>query len=78
MPFQPGNNLGKGRPTGSKNIITLDKEARRARFDAKISEKWDQVIDKLPPVYVADQFIGKAPETLKHQIEFIFDEDTVE
>ena len=58
--------FGDGRKPGSKNHVTLLKEERGARFDQKISEKWDEIIDKLPPVYVADQFIGKATE--KHEI----------
>ena len=61
--------LKKGHPgykkKGSKNKTTLLKEERRVIFDAKISQKWEEVIDKLKPEYVADQFLGKAPEILE-------------
>ena len=60
MPFQKGNKLG-GRTFGAKNATTLLKEERRAVFEAKISEKWESIIDKLRPEYVADQFMGTAP-----------------
>ena len=80
MPFEKGN---PGRPKGTKNKATLDREMRRRVFDEKVSAKWDQIIDKLmanEEKYVADQFIGKARETLdvNAQIDFIFDEDKVE
>lgn len=67
---------GPGRPRGLKNRETLDKEARRAMFDEKISHKWEEIIDKLKPEYVADQFIGKAVETIKHEgLEFLFEDN---
>lgn len=53
-----------GRPKGSKNRETLLREERRAIFEARASEKWEEIIDKLPPQYVADQFMGKAPDLL--------------
>ena len=53
-----------GRPKGRKNKSTLLKEERRAIFDAKIAKKWDEIIDSLPPQYVADQYMGKAEENL--------------
>ncbi len=65
MPFEKGNNLGKGRPVGVKNRATLLKEERRAIFDQKASEKWEETIDKLPPTYIADQFLGKAPDKVE-------------
>lgn len=68
MPFQPGNKLG-GRTLGSKNRETLLKEERRAIFEERVSQKWEDTIDKLPPQYVADQFMGKAPEKIEHTIE---------
>ncbi|MDE2233298.1 MAG: hypothetical protein KGJ90_04175 [Patescibacteria group bacterium] len=58
-----GNPAGKIK--GTKNKDTLLKEERRARFDEKISKKWDKIIEELPPTYVADQFMGKAPEEVK-------------
>lgn len=62
QPGQSGNPLGK--PKGTKNAETLLKEERRAVFERKASEKWEQIIDQLPPTYVADQFMGKAPEKI--------------
>ncbi len=58
-----GNPAGK--PKGTKNRETLLKEERRAIFEKKASEKWEKIIDELPPTYVADQFMGKAPDELK-------------
>lgn len=64
------------KPKGAKAKKTLLMEERRARFDEKISQKWDKIIDKLPPTYVADQFIGKPTETIKHEgLEFLFTND---
>ncbi len=67
MPFvkgQSGNPAGK--PKGIKNRATLLQEERRAIFEAKISQKWEEIIDKLPPTYVADQYLGKAPDKIQH------------
>ena len=55
---------GSGIKKGQKQFKTLLKEERRATFDAKISKKWDKLIDQLRPEYVADQFIGKAQENI--------------
>lgn len=68
MTFQPGNKLG-GRTPGSKNKETLAKEERRAIFEQRASEMWEDVISKLPPQYIADQFMGKAPDKIEHTIE---------
>jgi hypothetical protein len=68
MVFQTGNKLG-GRHKGSLNQTTLLKEERRAIFDRKASEKWEEIIDKLPPTYIADQFLGKAPDILKATVQ---------
>ncbi len=63
--FQKGNKLG-GRKLGSKNRATLLKEERRAIFEAQISQRWEEIIDQLPPTYVADQYLGKAPDKVEH------------
>jgi Family of unknown function (DUF5681) len=66
MPFkkgQSGNPLGK--PVGIKNKETLLREERRAIFDEQISKRWLEVINQLPPTYIADQFLGKAIEEIK-------------
>ncbi len=65
MPFIKGHKLATGRPTGSKNTETLLREERRMIFERKASEKWEKIIDKLPPTYIADQFMGKAIDELK-------------
>ena len=65
--FQKGNKLGTGRPRGLKNVATLLKEERRAIFEQRISDKWIKTIDKLRPEYVADQFMGKAPDKVEVQ-----------
>ena len=66
----------KGHPgykkVGTKNVTTLLKEERRAIFEARISQKWEETIDKLRPEYIADQFMGTAPikvESLSVKIE---------
>ncbi len=50
---------------GTKHKATLLQEERRAIFEARSSQKWEETIDKLPPVYVADQFMGKAADVHK-------------
>lgn len=75
MPFTSENNPSVGRKKGAKNRKTLLMEERRAIFDNRISQKWEKVIDKLPPSYVADQYIGKPIEKHEHKLEFIFDKD---
>jgi len=59
-----GNPSGKKK--GTKNKETLLKEERRAIFDAEISKRWPETIATLKPEYVADQFMGKAPEKVEH------------
>lgn len=59
---QSGN--PKGKPVGTKSRTTLLKEERRAIFDEQISQKWEETIDKLKPEYVADQFMGPAPNEM--------------
>lgn len=54
-----------GRKEGTLNKETIIKLERRARFDEKVAEKWDGIIDKLieeEPRYVADQIMDKARE----------------
>ena len=41
-------------------------EERRRVFEERASEKWEEIIDKLPPTYVADQFMGKSPDKIEH------------
>ena len=57
---------GSGIKKGQKQLKTLLKEERRAMFDARISRRWEKVIDSLKAEYVADQFIGKAPTPIEH------------
>jgi len=67
--FQKGHKGNpKGRGKGTLNKATLTKLERRAIFDKKVSEKWEKTIDQLPPVYIADQFLGKAPEKVEQTL----------
>lgn len=34
-------------------------------FDSWVSENWLATIKRLPPVYIADQFIGKSPDKVE-------------
>ena len=54
-----------GRPKGAKNRSTLDKEMRRVIFDNEVSKVFIQQIKKAKAEYLLDQFIGKAPDTIK-------------
>lgn len=63
--------LPGGRPKGSKNKSTLEKEARRAVFDAEVSKVFINTIKKARPEYLLDQFMGKAPDIIEGGIEFI-------
>jgi hypothetical protein len=66
MPFVKGQIANpEGRPVGAKNRDTLLKEERRAIFEKEVSKAWEKTIAKLRPEYVADQFMGKAPEEVK-------------
>ena len=69
MPFQKGHPGYKKK--GTKHKATLLQEERRAIFDARVSQKWERTIDKLRPEYVADQFMGKAPDEVKLKGELI-------
>lgn len=66
MAAPKGNKFSPGRPVGSKNRETLLQEERRAIFEHQISQKWEEIIEKLPPTYVADQYLGKAPDKIQH------------
>src|SRR3990167_3990410 len=77
MPFQVGNTLAKGQKRG-KGKTTLLKEERRAIFDREVSQRWTETIKKLKPEYVADQFLGKAPDELIVRAPVLIDEDIAE
>lgn len=63
MAFKQGQSGNPdGRPKGAKGKATLLKEERRAIFDSEVSKRWLEVIGQLPPQYLADQFLGKAPD----------------
>ena len=61
----PGIKTG-GRQKGTRNKETLLKEERRRIFDEEASKMWLETIRKLPPTYVADQFMGKALDKVEH------------
>lgn len=66
MPFEKGHSGFK--PKGTKHKETLLKEERRAIFEAEVSKTWLKTIKKLPPTYLADQFMGKAPDEVNVSI----------
>lgn len=74
MTFQKGNKLG-GRPKGAKNVSTLLREERRAIFDEEISKRWRETISELRPEYIADQFLGKAPEEINIRAKVIAEDE---
>jgi len=82
MAAPKGNTYAKDSPVKrGKGKLTLLKEERRAIFDEKTSEKWDEVLDKLlkdHPTYIADQFMGKAPDELIVRAPVLIDEDIAE
>ena len=67
MGFQKGHPGYKKK--GTKHRETLLREERRAIFEDKISQKWEEIIDQLRPEYIADQYLGKAPDKIEHKIE---------
>lgn len=67
-----------GRPPGSKNKTTLLKEQRRAIFEEEVSEKWRDIISKLRPEYIADQFLGKAPDKIELKGEVRIDDKALD
>ena len=72
--FQKGNKLACVNK-GKKTMPTLLKEQRRAMFDQEISEKWLETINKLKPEYVADQFMGKAPDVFKGEMVIMLEKE---
>ena len=73
---QTGNPNGRGK--GTKNKSTLLKEERRAIFDKAISQVWEAKIKELKAEYIADQFMGKAPDELIVRAPVLIDEDIAE
>ena len=63
MPFVKGHPGFK--PKGAKSKTTLDKEMRRVIFDKEVSKVFIKQIKKARAEYLLDQFIGKAPDTVK-------------
>jgi len=54
------------------------KEERRVIFDEEISKKWIETINQLKPEYIADQFMGKAPDELIIRPPVLLDPDVAE
>ena len=74
MPFEKGHPKLGGKTKNTKNKKTLEKEERRAVFNEIISEKWDEIVKKLKPEYVADQFLGKARDEVDVRIKKFIEE----
>lgn len=68
MVFQKGHKLSPGRPKGSKNQTTLLREERRAIFEEEVTKIWREKIKELRAEYIADQFMGKAPDILQAEV----------
>lgn len=64
MPRPKGLPKTGGRQKGTVNKTTLLQQERRAIFDAKVSQMWENIIERLPATYIADQFLGRAPQSL--------------
>ena len=62
MPFKKGEG---GRAKGALNKETLTKLERRAYFEKRAAEKFDEWIDKVRPEYGLDQFLGKVKDTIE-------------
>jgi hypothetical protein len=66
MKFQKGQVANpKGRPKGALGMETLTKLERRAYFDKRAAEKFDEWIDKCKPEYGLEQFLGKVKDELE-------------
>lgn len=63
---------------GTKHKETLLKEERRAVFEARISQKWEEIIDQLRPEYIADQYLGKAPDKVEFKGELTTNDPALE
>lgn len=63
MPFTKGNKWG-ALNKGAKYQPTLDKEQRRAFFDAEVEKDLKKTIKAARAEYKLDQYLGKAKETL--------------
>lgn len=49
MPFQPGNNLSKGRPKGAINKTTAETKSFLARIANKLGEHIEQDLEMMEP-----------------------------
>ena len=65
MPRPKGLPKTGGRQIGSLNKETLTKLERRAHFEKRAQEKFDEWIDKVRPEYGLDQFLGKPKEIIE-------------
>jgi hypothetical protein len=65
MPFTKGHKLSKGRLKGSLNKETMTKLERRAHFDKRAAELFDDWINKCRAEYGLDQFLGKAEDKVE-------------
>ncbi len=68
---------GSGMKKGQKIAATLLREERRAIFDEEISKRWRETISELRPEYIADQFLGKAPEEINVNAKVHTDEEAL-
>lgn len=60
-----------------KRKKTIEQEKRRAIFDEIVSQDFPEIIQDARPEYKLDQFIGKAPDVIKHEIKFEKDPEKV-
>jgi hypothetical protein len=58
MPFIKGHRKMGGRAKGTPNKETMTKLERRAYFERRAQEKFDDWIEKCRPEYGLDQFLG--------------------
>ena len=80
---QIGATLG-GKPKGSKNWKTIAKENARNKYEDKLAKEFDEITDvqfqeakkkenRQERQYVTDQYIGRATETRKIELEIDMD-----